>query len=38
MSLSKNKKLREELSSNIKKLSVTDAADRITDLSLELVE
>ena len=38
ISLSSNKKLREELSNNIKKLSVTDAAERIADLSLELVE
>ena len=38
ISLSKNKKLQEELSSNIKKLSVTDAAERIADLSLELIE
>ena len=38
ISLSKNKKLQEELSSNIKKLSVTDKAERIADLSLELIE
>jgi len=38
ISLSSNKKLMEELSNNIKKLSVTDAAERIADLSLELVE
>ena len=38
ISLSRNKKLRKELSNNIKKLSVTDAAERIADLSLELVE
>ena len=38
ISLSKNKKLQKELSSNIKKLSVTDAAERIADISLELVK
>ena len=37
-SLSENNGLREELSRNIKKLAVTDAADRIADLSLELVK
>ena len=38
ISLSSNKKLRDELSINIKKLSVTDAAERIADISLELME
>ena len=37
-SLSENKDLQEELSRNIKKLAVKDAADRIADLSLELVK
>ena len=37
-SLSENKDLQEELSRNIKKLEVKDAADRIADLSLELVK
>ena len=37
-SLSGNKDLQEELSRNIKKLAVKDAADRIVDLSLELVK
>ena len=37
-SLSENKGLQEELSRNIKKLAVKDAADRIADLSLELVK
>ena len=37
-SLSENKGLQEELSRNIKKLAVKDAADRISDLSLELVK
>ena len=37
-SLSENKDLQEELSKNIKKLAVKDAADRIADLSLELVK
>jgi len=38
ISLSSDKKLQEELSSNIKKLSVTDAAKRIADLSIDLVK
>ena len=38
ISLSRDKKLQEELSSNIKKLSVTDAAKRIADLSIDLVK
>lgn len=38
ISLSSNKKLRDELSINIKKLSLTDAAERIADICLELVE
>jgi len=37
-SLSENKGLQEELSRNIKKLAVKDAAERIADLSLELVK
>jgi UDP-N-acetylglucosamine--N-acetylmuramyl-(pentapeptide) pyrophosphoryl-undecaprenol N-acetylglucosamine transferase len=37
-SLSENKNLQEELSRDIKKLAVKDAADRIADLSLELVK
>jgi UDP-N-acetylglucosamine--N-acetylmuramyl-(pentapeptide) pyrophosphoryl-undecaprenol N-acetylglucosamine transferase len=37
-SLSRNKDLKKELSRNIKKLAVKDAADRIVDLSLELVK
>ena len=37
-SLSRNKDLQKELSRNIKKLAVKDAADRIVDLSLELVK
>ena len=37
-SLSENNDLQEELSSNIKKLAVKDAADRIANLSLELVK
>ena len=37
-SLSENKDLQEKLSRNIKKLAVKDAADRIADLSLELVK
>ena len=37
-SLSENEDLQEELSRNIKKLEVKDAADRISDLSLELVK
>ena len=37
-SLSENKGLQEELSRNIKKLAVKDAAGRIADLSLELVK
>ena len=36
--LSGNKDLQEELSRNIKKLAIKDAADRIVDLSLELVK
>jgi len=35
--LAGNKHLQQQLSRNIKKLSVTDAADRIVDLSLELL-
>ena len=34
----KDKSLQGVLSSNIKKLAVKDAADRIADLSLELVK
>ena len=38
VSLSTNKNLQEELSSNIQKLAVTNAAERIADLSLKLVK
>lgn len=38
VSLSTNKSLQEELSSNIQKLAVTNAAERIADLSLKLVK
>ena len=38
VSLSTNKSLQEELSNNIQKLAVTNAAERIADLSLKLVK
>tara|TARA_B100001540_G_C15814317_1_gene646253 strand:- start:1331 stop:2446 length:1116 start_codon:yes stop_codon:yes gene_type:complete len=38
VALCTNKSLREELSSNIQKLAVTNAADRIVDLSLKLLK
>ena len=38
ISLSKNKKLQKDLICNIKKLAVTDAAEKIADISLRLVK